>query len=632
MYKDIFEELALKFSHLGELKPDHIKTRLNIFDNVLSENFVHNLNPNRYAFYMQFMKGLSNPNILKSLIYETKLIKIEKEEEAKLINDIVSKINQLYNLNMTTGLIGDDNMYVEQKKKLIENENKRLNSRLVRILANEGITNNSKTINEIKETFKADIISDASAASHGGGKKGGAGNQEEFKEFDIIADDVATIGQQNTMYNDEPSLLGNNESIQQALPNEYDQRYISNQVNDAGQQSIPVVQTQKPVIEQEQFSIPQKPMAEVYLPTPNSDDVTKNKQETYAKYISNYKNIEKNIADATTKLNESDVTIEELNSLKKKLEEDYKYLNDTHFDSIIESLQRDNIQLPDTLQKQNQDSITKINDKITELKKKQMNEEFKETAYQEINKLVLENKENLKKAKNQNEDELKKRKENFKSMKDGFLKRSLLHSYEDSLRKILKTDTTNAKLKAEKLKDVIDDIENNKAVSIDSLKLTKEDKLVFIGICFIIRLVTLGMIDWALNTNYIVSFTHAYILYVILYCIFILVIICIVNITFRYPIYQLYNGNHGIFTSIASVLYFFYMIPDYVLSSSIRFLVHFGIIIFLTFIALLIQVNQQDNEQLLAYNYTEKKKIRQTLGNFTLLLWFFTSVIAMYMF
>lgn len=102
--------------------------------------------------------------------------------------------------------------------------------------------------------------------------------------------------------------------------------------------------------------------------------------------------------------------------------------------------------------------------------------------------------------------------------------------------------------------------------------------------------------------------------------------------TYIFPLYKLYNGEHGIFTTIASAMYYFYLIPGNILSNSIRFIIHFSLIIFLTVITIIIKNNENKDDNILNYDYSERKNIRRALSNFTLILWFFTSVIAMYMF
>ena len=71
MYKDIFEELAFKFSNLADLKPDNVKTKFDFLSFALKEETVHNFNPSRYVFYIEFMKGLKDPDLLKNIIAES---------------------------------------------------------------------------------------------------------------------------------------------------------------------------------------------------------------------------------------------------------------------------------------------------------------------------------------------------------------------------------------------------------------------------------------------------------------------------------------------------------------------------------------------------------------------------------
>jgi hypothetical protein len=74
MFKDIYQELAFKFGYLSDLKPDNMKTKLNFLDNMLTETFVHDFNPKRYMFYIEFMKALKDPATLKKIIYAELLI------------------------------------------------------------------------------------------------------------------------------------------------------------------------------------------------------------------------------------------------------------------------------------------------------------------------------------------------------------------------------------------------------------------------------------------------------------------------------------------------------------------------------------------------------------------------------
>lgn len=94
---------------------------------------------------------------------------------------------------------------------------------------------------------------------------------------------------------------------------------------------------------------------------------------------------------------------------------------------------------------------------------------------------------------------------------------------------------------------------------------------------------------------------------------------------------DLYTGNHGIFTSMASSFYYFYLIPGSESKHLVRLGVHLGFIIFLTMIAILIKGNEEKNNEGLNYDYAVKRNIKRVINDFTMLLWIFTSIIAMYM-
>ena len=154
------------------------------------------------------------------------------------------------------------------------------------------------------------------------------------------------------------------------------------------------------------------------------------------------------------------------------------------------------------------------------------------SAMDEIKKRATINANKARQAETDNEAELEKMKENLKKIKEKFHNNSLLHNYRDKLKFVLDTPSIDSKIKASKLRDILIEIEEDELTSINNIKISKEDKLVFIGITFLIRLLTLVMIDWALNTNFCVNFTQSYILYLILYSIFLLICICINCLSF----------------------------------------------------------------------------------------------------
>lgn len=606
MFKDIFDELRFKFSHLGSLQPENIKSRINLLDFMISDNFVQGVSPLRYAFYINFWnQAKKDPKLLESITYETELIKADKNKEADIINKILAKLNNLYNLEITEDVINNDDLYIEKKNRLMKFESNRLKNRLKRIFANDD-GSDSRVEKIIDDTFTPDTIriDEYKPTSGGSSVIGGAPPDNQLPVIEEERQDVEDV--EGAQIQDGEDMPVNGQEI-----------------FDTESQSLP------PTIQAVPFDTNQ-PGPDGMMPVVTSQAIYLFIKEFYDKTS---KDITDNIKPV---INNKELSKDDLEKLKQKLNDYVNTINEilqTIPEEVKTKSEADYIQLRMEAEK----LVAEVEEKLQKLKEEKAASEIKaealKSAYEEIKKETEENDKKVKIKQKVKEDAAKLGKTNLNKIRKSFLDRSILNTYQRRLRKILDNKTTtDAKLKAAKLMDVIDDIENNDATTINSLALTKEDKLVFIGICFIIRLISLGIIDWALNTNYIVSFTHSYILYVILYCIFMLLMIAVINITYRYPVYSLYNGNHGIFTALASVMYFFYLTPDYVLSSSVRIIVHFGIIIFLTTIAILIKSNQENNEQLLNYNYTEKKRIRRALSNFTLLLWFFTSVVAMYMF
>ena len=255
----------------------------------------------------------------------------------------------------------------------------------------------------------------------------------------------------------------------------------------------------------------------------------------------------------------------------------------------------------------------------------------------EISKLENEIKETEKKIEKmelEEENNIYKLKQNLGTAKKNYESNSVLSQYTDKLNIVLDSSDPNP-VKAKKARDIINEIEDDTSNQISSMKITKEDKLVFIGVTFLIRLVSLSLVDWALNTNFVVTFKQAFILYIFLYSIFILLFIVIVNTTQSIPIFEAYSNRSTVLSSISSIsntMYFFYLIPGQEFESGARIMIHLGVMYFITMIALIL--NQYDNKDANAndnirYDYTHKKHIRDKLNTFTLGTLILLSFIAM---
>ena len=245
------------------------------------------------------------------------------------------------------------------------------------------------------------------------------------------------------------------------------------------------------------------------------------------------------------------------------------------------------------------------------------------------------NDEEILKVQNRLEKEKNQYIENIHNMKKDYEKNKILNKYIDRLDTAINNDNLSSDYeKAERAKDVLDDIEDEDNIySIQQIEISKEDKLVFIGITFLIRILCLSLVDWALKTNFIVSFTEAYLLYVFMYSIFILLILVIVNISYNMPLADVYNSDSSILSKLGSTLYYFYLIPGNRLSSAGRIIFHLGLLYFITIVSIIIkQTNGQrdstNEESKIRYDYSFKRDIRNTLNTFTLMSWIFLSMLA----
>jgi len=198
---------------------------------------------------------------------------------------------------------------------------------------------------------------------------------------------------------------------------------------------------------------------------------------------------------------------------------------------------------------------------------------------------------------------------------------------------LIKNETEKSKepkkAKSETIKELKNVYYNYKdTLSPDKLKITLIDRVIFIIITFLIRFITLMIINWGLNTNIISSFNRAFNFYCLVYIIFFIFITMIVNVIVYYPIMELFSNNNII--NIPNLFYYFYIYTN----GSVRLLVHIFIIILLMFIPYVINMDKlqlariSDTNKNISYNYEQKNKIYDAINLFSLIIWILTSIIA----
>lgn len=250
----------------------------------------------------------------------------------------------------------------------------------------------------------------------------------------------------------------------------------------------------------------------------------------------------------------------------------------------------------------------------------------KKNKLEELNKRILSILEN-KTNNNLEINKISQKNEVLKDITDKFVGGSTkyLDDYSDKLEKISDNKNTSDTTKISKYKTVLNDIENIVNPT-KTLNITREDKILFIIITFIIRLICIKLVEWSINMNYSNNFINTYILYTIIYLIILFIILCIVNITYNYNINSVIYGSTG-FSTLANSLYYFYIIPGASFSRNNRLFIHSILLIIFSLIPIGLKSNNDDNE--IDYDYAEKRKTINMISNYTFAVWIFTSIIAM---
>ena len=176
-------------------------------------------------------------------------------------------------------------------------------------------------------------------------------------------------------------------------------------------------------------------------------------------------------------------------------------------------------------------------------------------------------------------------------------------------------------VKLDKIRNVINRSKDDTYLS--KLNITYTDRLIFIAITYIIRIITLLLIEWSLNAGIINSFYKAFIYYCIIYIIIFIFVIMIVNVNYNYPVVQLFTDNS--IANIPSMFYYFYIYTNGIT----RLLAHIFIILILMIIPFVIKEDQISNDTEIAFNYKVKNKINTSLTKFSFMIFIFTSIIAL---
>ena len=132
----------------------------------------------------------------------------------------------------------------------------------------------------------------------------------------------------------------------------------------------------------------------------------------------------------------------------------------------------------------------------------------KKNKLEELNKRILSILEN-KTNNNIDSSKISQKNEVLKDITDKFVGGSTkyLDDYSDKLEKISDNNNTSDTTKISKYKTVLNDIENIVNPT-KTLNITREDKILFIIITFILRLICIKLVEWSVNMNYSNNFIY----------------------------------------------------------------------------------------------------------------------------
>lgn len=165
-------------------------------------------------------------------------------------------------------------------------------------------------------------------------------------------------------------------------------------------------------------------------------------------------------------------------------------------------------------------------------------------------------------------------------------------------------------------------------VNPENLKITMIDRIIFIATTFIIRYITLMIIDWGLSTNLINNFFRAFLYYCFIYLLFFVFIVMLVNVIVHYPLMELYSSMRIV--SIPNLFYYFYIYTN----GYLRLLIHIFLILVILFIPYIINIDKinfiksEEKKTNISYDYDKKKKILDAISIFSFIIWILTSIIA----
>jgi hypothetical protein len=660
--KSIFGNLEFNFKNIIDLE-DPNNSKLNF--SIINDDMVYGYNPKRYNFYMQFIEALNNPEILKKVLYANTNIKNTKKIEESNITDIVDGLKTLYAYKREPNISDQDYLKKQNDRKTAIN-NEIVNR--IRTIVDDNI-DKFKTKDKIDENIKKTFI-------------GGVIDEKDKKKFvkDFIKkkynpnDDIKVVIKDDSEYTDKnkyeitnigdkiicseeisnlniitiyhykikkdiETIVNNLNNILDKIKNKKNVNTIP--INDIKQDIIKqnisintdfIKEEPKVIKEYEKIIEVQEKIVEVEKKIQEQPNNVKYKKE-YDELLKKYNNLNDKYNELLNKKPEIKKVIKVITEIKELEKEKQLVSNpdiiikkqdeiiEKHKDDLIEYYKYFNIK----------DNSTKpLRDYSNEfdiiLDKKNEDKKF---FGGKIDKIININKEKNQKLLNKIT-ELNNNRitplENFVNKLDVIInnkvKTDISNNNKDG--KIIGGKEFTSILsdsQYQQMNDLVYKIENDPLLSIKNLEITNEDRLIFIAITFLIRIITLAFIEWGMNTNFIISFEQCFIAYCIIYIVIFCLISIIVNIIYNYPLTQLFADDNSL-VNLPSMLYYFYIYTN----GPMRLILHISLILILMIVPFIIK--QSTDKKDVSFDYETKRKTKKILNNFSLVIWILTSIIS----
>jgi hypothetical protein len=188
--------------------------------------------------------------------------------------------------------------------------------------------------------------------------------------------------------------------------------------------------------------------------------------------------------------------------------------------------------------------------------------------------------------------------------------------------KDLKLETT---VNLPKIKGIYEKYKDIYKYSPDRLEITLIDRIIFIITTYIIRLISLALIYWGLNSNLINNFKTAYLYYSAIYILFFIFITALVNVMYYYPIFELFSNIS--LNNMPNILYYFYIH----FNGPYRLILHISLILILLVIPFVLELDKKTEDQTdmnISFDFNQKEKILNSVSNFSFGIFALTSIIA----